>query len=130
MYWELYFDDQVQAGCLLAGAPESLRNAVARDNRVLCTPYELLMAFVCAVYLAERRRILTPKRIGKAEGDVQKYLGFDGEIIPIHDTIMIRQYDGKNDRTIVAQRDVLVGESVICEKCPEYVCHCNAVFRP
>lgn len=130
MYWELYFDDQVQAGCLLAGAPERLRNAAARDNRVLCTPYELLMAFVCAVYLAERRRILTPKRIGKAEGLVQKYLGFDGPIIPIYDTIMIRQYDGVSDRTIIALRDVLVGESVICEKCPKYTCNCNDILSP
>lgn len=128
MYWELYFDDQVQAGCLFADAPENLRNSVARKNRVLCSPYEILMAFACAVYLAERRRTLTPQRIGKKEGEVQKYLGFDGDIIPIYDTIMIRQYDGKSGRTIIAEQNVLVGQSVICEKCPDYICHCNDVI--
>jgi hypothetical protein len=116
MYWELSFDFKSQAGCLLYGAPEELR----RGSRVVCSPYEILLAFVCAVYLAECRRKLEPDRLGKASS----YRVVNG-VVPIHESIVLRQFDGKNEPIKIAQRDVLVQECLICDVCEGYTCECS-----
>ena len=116
MYWELSFDFKSQAGCLLYGAPEKLKVG----SRIVCSPYEILLAFVCAVYLAECRRKLKPGRLGKASS----YRAVNG-IVPIYERIVLRQFDGKNEPIEIARRDVLVEECVICDVCVEYTCECN-----
>lgn len=74
MYWQLWIDGKAQAGCLLAGASSELVDSTRTANVI--SPYEILLAFVCAMYLADRHE--SKDYSGRVE-----LLQFDGESTPV-----------------------------------------------